>query len=151
MWQPCVAWANCYNFCSFASRLFLRFLPKGSSFFFFKREQNHRKSLPSEIPSHSPRGDSRCRDKGHRGATEIRWEPTKPATLLWRLRLFKKATAREGDWTWFFSFLRVVLEVWRILEEFKVEFLRCLKDFEVFWGWGLILGLCLCLGDVFGV
>lgn len=27
--------------------------------------------------------DSRCRDKGHRGCSEIRWDPTKAATLMW--------------------------------------------------------------------
>ncbi|CAK9086636.1 unnamed protein product [Durusdinium trenchii] len=27
--------------------------------------------------------DTRCRDKGHRGASEIRWDPAQPATLRW--------------------------------------------------------------------
>ena len=28
--------------------------------------------------------DTRCRDKGHRGYSDIRWDPSKPATLLWK-------------------------------------------------------------------
>lgn len=41
-------------------------------------------------------GDTRCRDKGHRGASEIRWDPAQPATLRWPLATRSRAGSRTG-------------------------------------------------------